>query len=132
MINIEEDVFDYIANSLEKEFSEVTVGDETRTPASFPFVSVVEADNYAYEKTKDSGSLENHAVLMYEVNVYSNKTVGKKRECKDIFSYIDELFQKIGFVRTGESTISINDATGYRLVGRYKAVASKEKIIYGG
>ncbi len=132
MINIEEDVFDYIANSLEKEFSEVTVGDETRTPASFPFVSVVEADNYAYEKTKDSGSLENHAVLMYEVNVYSNKTVGKKRECKDIFSYIDELFQKIGFVRTGKSTISINDATGYRLVGRYKAVASKEKIIYGG
>lgn len=132
MINIEEDVFDYIANSLEKEFSEVTVGDETRTPASFPFVSVVEADNYAYDKTKDSGSLENHAVLMYEVNVYSNKTVGKKRECKDIFSYIDELFQKIGFVRTGKSTISINDATGYRLVGRYKAVASKEKIIYGG
>lgn len=132
MINIEEDVFDYIANSLEKEFSEVTVGDETRTPASFPFVSVVEADNYAYEKTKDSGSLENHAVLMYEVNVYSNKTVGKKRECKDIFSYIDELFQKIGFVRTGKSIISINDATGYRLVGRYKAVASKEKIIYGG
>ena len=132
MINIEEDVFDYIANSLEKEFSEVTVGDETRTPASFPFVSVVEADNYAYEKTKDSGSLENHAVLMYEVNVYSNKTVGKKSECKDIFSYIDELFQKIGFVRTGKSTISINDATGYRLVGRYKAVASKEKIIYGG
>lgn len=132
MINIEEDVFDYIANSLEKEFSEVTVGDETRTPASFPFVSVVEADNYAYEKTKDSGSLENHAVLMYEVNVYSNKTVGKKSECKDIFSYIDELFQKIGFVRTGKSIISINDATGYRLVGRYKAVASKEKIIYGG
>ena len=132
MINIEEDVFDYIANSLEKEFSEVTVGDETRTPASFPFVSVVEADNDAYVKTKDSGSLENHAVLMYEVNVYSNKTVGKKSECKDIFSYIDELFQKIGFVRTGKSTISINDATGYRLVGRYKAVASKEKIIYGG
>ena len=132
MINIEEDVFDYIASSLKKKFSEVTVGDETRTPASFPFVSVVEADNYAYDKTKDSGSLENHAVLMYEVNVYSNKTVGKKRECKDIFSYIDELFQKIGFVRTGKSTISINDATGYRLVGRYKAVASKEKIIYGG
>lgn len=132
MINIEEDVFDYIANSLEKEFPKVTVGDETRTPASFPFVSVVEADNYAYDKTKDSGNLENHAVLMYEVNVYSNKTVGKKSECKEIFSFIDELFQKIGFVRTSKTIISINDATGYRLVGRYKAVASKEKIIYGG
>ena len=69
MINIEEDVFDYIANSLEKNFPEVTVGDETRTPASFPFVSVVEADNYVYEKTRDSGGIENDGVLMYEVNV---------------------------------------------------------------
>lgn len=132
MINIEEDVFDYIANSLEKNFPEVTVGDETRTPASFPFVSVVEADNYAYEKTRDSGGIENHAVLMYEVNVYSNKSVGRKSECKEIFMFVDKLFSEIGFARTSKGNISMNDATAYRLIGRYKAVASNEKIIYGG
>lgn len=133
MIDIENEIVDYITDALTKEFPNVTVyGDSALVPSSFPCVTIEEADNYSYEKTQDSGSLENHAVLMYEINVYSNRAGSKKSECKKIFAFVDSLFQKIGFTRTTQSRISINTATDYRLLGRYRAVAGKNKMIYGG
>ena len=77
-----------------------------------------------------AGGVENHAGLMYEVNVYSNKT-GKKSECKSIFKMIDEEFASMGFTRILKEPIpNIEDATIYRMVGRYTAVVSTDKVIY--
>ena len=73
----------------------------------------------------------NHARLMYEVNVYSNKQIGKKSECKAIFKVIDDEFATMGFTRILKEPISnLEDATIYRLAGRYTAVVSKNKEIY--
>ena len=49
-----------------------------KSPAAFPAVMIEEKANSIYRKSQDSGSVENHASLMYEVNVYSNKQTGKK------------------------------------------------------
>ncbi len=133
MIDIESDIVDVITTALEERFPGISVYDEEiLTPSSFPCVTVEEADNYSYQKTADSKSNENHAVLMYEINVYSNKANGKKRECKNIYSFIDEILLKMGFSRISTEPASIDSTTIYRLVGRYKAVADKNKTIYGG
>lgn len=100
-------------------------------PATFPHVSIIEADNSVYIKTQDSGSIENHSSLMYEVNIYSNKKTGKRTECKAIFAALDEVFAKLGFTRTmGQYVPNMADLKIYRMTGRYTAVVSKDRMIY--
>lgn len=131
MIDIENEVFTQIATKLREEFNGISVyGEYTKAPAKFPAVSIEEKANTVYQRTQDSGNIENHASLMYEVNVYSNKKTGKKSECKDIFSVIDDEFSSMGFTRILKDTIpNLEDATIYRMIGRYTAIVSKENEI---
>lgn len=131
MIDIENEVFTKIASELRSRFTGINVyGEDVRSPSQFPCVSVVEADNYTVKSTQDSGSNENHANLMYEVNVYSNKTSGKKTECKEILSVIDDILLGLGFTRTMKNPVSMDDATIYRMVARYTAIVSTNQTIY--
>ena len=132
MINVENEIFDRIAKSVRTAYPSVFIsGEYIKTPSKFPFVSLIEMSNTAYDRTQSSGSLENHASVMYEVNVYSNKTSGKKSECKEIASLIDNEFATLGFSRTMLQPIpNMDDATIYRMTGRYTAVISKDKAIY--
>ena len=132
MIDIENDVFNTVATELRSKYPDIyVVGEYVRTPPRFPCVSLIEMDNQSYQQTEDSGSVENHASLMYEVNIYSNKTVGKKTECKAIATLIDERMLALGFARTMLQPIpNMDDATIYRMTGRYSAVISKDKVIY--
>lgn len=131
MIDIENEVFTKIASELRSQFTGINVyGEDVRSPSQFPCVSIVEADNYTVKSTQDSGSNENHANLMYEVNVYSNKTSGKKTECKEILSVIDDILLGLGFTRTMKNPVSMDDATIYRMVARYTAIVSTNQTIY--
>jgi len=132
VIDIENEVFNRIATRLREEFNPISVyGEYIKSPAVFPAVIIEERGNSALERTQDSGSVENHARLMYEVNVYSNKQSGKKSECKSIFKVIDEEFASMGFTRTLKEPISnLEDATIYRMVGRYTAVVAVGGIIF--
>lgn len=131
IIDIENEIFTKIAAELRSLFPGITVsGEDLRTPSKFPSVSIVEADNYTVRRTQDSGNSENHANLMYEVNVYSNKTSGKKTECKNIMSVIDNMFLSFGFTRSMKNPVSMDDATIYRMITRYTAVVSTNQTIY--
>lgn len=131
MIDIESEVFTKIATELRSQFTGINVyGEDVRSPSSFPCVSIVEADNYTLRRTQDSGSNENHANVMYEVNVYSNKTSGKKTECKEIFAVIDEIMLGLGFTRSNKNPVTMDEATIYRIVGRYVAIVSTDQTIY--
>jgi hypothetical protein len=132
MIDVENEVFNTIATVVRAKYPDIyMVGEYVKTPPRFPCSSIVEMDNQTYQQTEDSGSSENHASVMYEVNTYSNKTVGKKAECKAIMALIDEQMLALGFARTMLQPIpNLDDATIYRMVGRYSAVISKNKVIY--
>lgn len=132
MIDIENEVFNAVATEVRTKYPGIyIVGEYVKTPPKFPCVSLVEMDNQSYQVTEDSGSSENHAVLMYEANVYSNKTTGKKSECKAIAALIDERMLALGFARTMLQPIpNLDDATIYRMVSRYSATVSKNKVIY--
>ena len=131
MIDVENEVFNTVATVVRAEYPDIyIVGEYVKTPPKFPCVSLVEMDNQSYQRTEDSGSSENHVSVMYEVNIYSNKTIGKKTECKTIAALIDEQMLALGFARTMIQPIpNLDDATIYRMVGRYSAVISKNKVI---
>ena len=132
MINVENEIFDVMANAVRAKYPDAyVVGEYVKTPSQFPCVSIVEFDNTAYDRTQTSGNLENHADLTYEVNIYSNKTSGKKSECKDIASLLDNEFATLGLSRTMLQPIpNAEDATIYRMTGRYRGVVSKDKRIF--
>ena len=132
MINVENEIFDIIARAVRNAYPDIyMIGEYVKSPSKFPCVSLVEMDNSAYLRTQTDSSVENHAELMYELNVYSNKKSGKKSECKAIASLIDNEMAALGFGRSMLQPIpNMDDATIYRVTGRYRAVVSKDKIIY--
>ena len=123
MIDVENLVIDTITKAVQTAHTGVLVeSDYNDTPSSFPYVSVIEMDNYTYRKTQDNDLKEHHTNVMYEVNVYSNKTKGRKAEAKKIMETIDTAFQNIKFTRTVKQTVPNKDKSLYRIVARYEAV----------
>ena len=132
MIDIENQMFDRVAKRVREQFPNIfMVGEYVKSPPSFPAASLMEMDNAVLESTVDSGSNENHANVMYEANVYSNKATGKKSECKAIIALIDEEMVAMGFVRVTLTPVPNEyDSTIYRMVARYRAAVSTDHKIY--
>lgn len=132
MIDIENEIFSIISEKLRAKYQGIYIsGEYVKSPPSFPSVSLIEMDNEIYRRTMTNESIENHVQVMYEINVYSNKVKGKKTEAKSIMSVIDSEFARLGFMRIMYNPIPNElDATIYRLVARYRAVVSKDKVIY--
>ena len=132
MINIESAVFNRVAMRVREVFSDIYItGEYVKSPPSFPAASLVEMDNSTHVETIDSGSNENHADVMYEVNVYSNKATGKKSECREILGLIDEEMLAMGFSRSTLTPVpNENDSTIYRMVARYRATVSSDHTIF--
>lgn len=132
MINIENEVLDAVATDVSAYNSSIKVaGEYILSPSTFPHISIVEMDNTVYDKTLSSSTTENHASVMYEVDVYSNKTSGKKTECKTLMSIIDTTMTKLGFSRIMLQPIpNMDNNTIYRMKARYRGVVSQDKTIY--
>lgn len=131
MIDIENAVFTEVATALRADFPGITVESVTTySPSKFPCVCIEETDNYSLLSTRDTASNENHATVVYEVNVYSNKAKGKKTEAKAILAAVDSVLNGLGFTRTTKTPINLDDATKYRVFARYRAVVSTNKTIY--
>ena len=132
MIDIENIVFNTVAKKIRDVYPDIFMtGEYVSSPPSFPAVSLVETDNSSRIETSDSGSSENHANVMYEINVYSNKTAGKKSECKTIIALIDKEMLALGFSRATMTPVpNMNDSTIYRMVGRYRATVSANNTIF--
>lgn len=134
MIDVESQVFTLIATALREEYGASNIfvaGEYVSQPSKFPAILIVEQENTVYRRGSDSERIENFADVMYQVDVYSNKSKGKKAECKEIIGKIDALFAQMGFTRTFLNPVqNMNDATIYRMTARYTAVVSRDEIIY--
>lgn len=130
MINIESLVFTPIVQALRTTFSGINVtGEYVRSPSAFPHVSIVESDNYTNTDRLDSADAERFATVMYEVNVYSNKTSGKKSECRNIMALIDSAMYGLNFTRIAMTPVpNLEDATIYRITARYRATTDGENL----
>lgn len=132
MIDLETEIFSEISGKVREKYPEAFMtGEYVKSPPSFPCVSLIEEDNSTYAKSLTQEGEDNHCTVMYELNVYSNKTTGKKAECKEIAGFIDGLMLRRNFTRIMLKPVpNQDDATIYRMLGRYRAVISKDKTIY--
>lgn len=132
MINVESEIFTFVQSAVKEKYPDLYMtGEYVHAPSQFPCATLIEMDNVPLVRTQTTDSSENHASLMYEINVYSNKRSGRKTECRKIAAEMDNALTKLGFVRTMLNPIpNLEDATVYRITGRYRAVISIDKIIY--
>lgn len=132
MIDVEAQVFTKIADVLRETFPGIFVAPEyVRKPPHFPAVSIVEMDNTVLRRGADSGGIEHFAQVMYQVDVYSSLNAGKKAECKAIIGVLDTEFAKLNFTRTFLNPVpNMDDATIYRMTGRYTAVINEHQVIF--
>lgn len=130
MIDIERQIYTPIADALRKQFKGISVsGEYVNAPPKFPYVSIVEQDNYMSANRLDSSEREKFSTLMYEVNVYSDKAGSKKSVCREIMGAVDEMLYKRNFTRISLSPVpNLENGTIYRLVARYRAETDGETI----
>jgi hypothetical protein len=135
MIDFENQVFDTIAKPLYDQFGENGIfitGEPVRTVQElFPAVSIIQTDNSVLMKTRSMENIENHANVMYEIDVYSNLTQGRKRQAKEIAAIISDVFTEHNFTRTFCQPLdNLADSKIYRIKMRFKAVIGKDGWIY--
>lgn len=130
MIDIESKIVDAIRTDLISEYPLIYVASEYVPVApAFPAVIVYEVDNYSHENSMED--TETHANVLYEVQVYSNKSKGRKAEAKTILARIDAVLQGYKFVRTMKLELRNPDQPSvFRLVARYRAVVSTDYRVY--
>ena len=130
MVDIESAVFTSLASALRTAFPDICVtGEYMDAPAKFPYVSIVEADNYLDTRYLDTAERERYARLMYEVNVYSNKEGAKRSECRRVLDFIDRLMYGMNFTRISMNPVpNLENARIYRLNARYEAVSDGETV----
>lgn len=123
MIDIENQVVDMLTKALREKFEPIYVyGEAVKVPAGYPCVTIVEQNNSVAQQYIDSGGIENAIDVMYEINVYSNLSKGKKQEAKRILNFINDILDKAGFVRTiSQPVANLNDTSIYRILSRYEA-----------
>ena len=127
MIDIENYVFNNISKGLRKKIQNIFVKSEyVKNVSEFPCVFLNEKTNTVLQETSDE-IIENHVNLMYQVDIFSNLTSGKKAECKKILKIVDEIMSEMGFVRIlCEPIENLEDATIYRITARYSAIVGRE------
>lgn len=127
MIDIENYVFNNISKELRNKFQNIFVKSEyVKNISDFPCVFINEKTNTVLQETSDE-VIENHANLMYQVDIFSNLTSSKKAECKKILKVVDEKMSEMGFVRIlCEPIENLEDATIYRITARYNAIVGRK------
>lgn len=132
MISPESALFSLLASAIREDFPTAYVtGEYLPAPAKFPCVCIEEKENATYRRTQSTGHMENHALVGYEINIYSNKTTGKKSQVKAIAELVDDVMLSLGFDRSMMTTVpNYADATIYRMTLRYRAVVDKNYVIY--
>lgn len=132
MLDFLNEIFTTVATSVRTAHSGVTVtGEYTRKPSKLPAVTLDEIENVTVAALVDSSREEHFSGLTYRLQVFSNKTSGKKAEARAIFSTADQVMRNLGFRRvTYTATPEIYESTIYSITATYEAVISADGVTY--
>ena len=132
MIDYQNEIFTNVATKVRSAHEGATVtGEYTRSPSKFPALTLEEIENVNVGTLDDSLREEKYAGVGYRLQVFSNKTGGKKAEARTIFATADSEMRRMGFRRvTYSTTPEIYDSTIYSIQAIYEAIVDVNGVIY--
>lgn len=95
---------------------------------SYPCVSVVEYDNYTHRESLDTEAVERNAHVVYEINVYTNNSNGKRAEAKAIMNIVDNVMVANKFTREFLRPVPNIDRSVYRMYARYTGIVGADAM----
>lgn len=130
MIDKSNEVFDrtmtYVINSIPGLTEENFGSDETSAPPTFPFIQIVQTRDITYKDGQDDRPQENFAILLFQVEVFSNKAEGKRSECRKIISVVDGFMHRMNFSReSGAFVENQSNNSIARYVATYSVLANE-------
>ena len=130
MIDIEPVVYTTVHDAILAEFPRCKISDvPPELKSAFPYVVIREDNNRSDWHTQDNDPMEHHAIVVYEISVYSNKQTGRKKECKAIMEVADRTMQGMLFSRIQKHELPTYDRTVMRLYARYEAVVEEPETV---
>lgn len=100
-------------------------------PPSFPCVAVVLSDDGTKDETIDSSHADNFRDITITVDVYSNKTDGKKTEAETLMQKVQDTLLPLNFKMVSCKPFSnINNASNYRITATFTATVGADGTIY--
>lgn len=132
MIDFQNEIFTQVATDVRAKHEGVFVtGEYTRRPSQFPTVTLDEIENVTIEELVDSSDIEKFSGVTYRLQVFSNKTGGKKSEARAIFATVDSVMLGLGFRRiTYTTTPEIYESTIYSITATYEAIVGVNGFVY--
>ena len=132
MIDIEAAVYTRVHDAIKAAFPKCYVSElPPEKDAAFPCVVIREDSNRSDWHTLDNDEREHHAIVVYEISVYSNKQTGRKQECKAIMNVADLEMQDMLFTRIQKHELPTIDRTIMRLYARYEVVVEEPEDVDG-
>ncbi len=100
-------------------------------PAQFPCVAIVLSDDGTNASMRDSSKKDNYRDITLTVDVYTNKTDGKKTEAEAIMQIIIDTLYPLNFnMVTCKPMSNINNAQNYRITATFTATVDSNGTIY--
>ena len=128
MINKRNEVFTRVKEAVLSAYSGANVSSEyIVSPKELPHVSIEMTDCYTPRDTETQLLTEQYSVMVFTVNVYSNKAAGKMEECYGIMDVVDTAMRSMNARRLSLSPVpNMENASLGRLTARYQVMADED------
>lgn len=131
MIDIENRIYTAVKTAVMTAYPTASMASEyVEAPSAFPHISLWQMDSSILSNSRDSSSRENHDIVSFQCDVYSNTLSGKKTQAKTISKIIDDVMVGYGFRRTMCQPLPNLDRTIYRITMRYIVIVGTDYTIY--
>lgn len=132
MFNIQKEIFTKVANAVLASYPTCRITNAfVYAPAEFPCVAIVLSDDGTTYDMRDSSGNDNFRDITVIVDVYSNKTDGKKTEAESIMQIVIDTLFPLNFNMVSCKPFSnINNAQNYRITATFTATVDGNGNIY--
>ena len=130
MIDKENEVYTAVYNAVKAEYPNAYVDSSYQPdPAGFPHVAFFMMDVYAPREALDSTLHPAYVSMMFEAQVYTNQTSGKKTTAKKIMNIIIDTMAEMNMrVITNSPIQNLNDSSIYRMTARFEGNADSDNF----
>lgn len=131
MIDIEQKVYKLLSEAIRATYTTMRIYSEyIRTPEVLPCIMIQEIDTQNYLRSQDTESVENHILVSYQIDIFTNGAT-KKEDAKAYATIINDKLLELKFSRTFANKLSNEDDDNiYRYVLRFSAIVGKDFYVY--
>lgn len=129
MIDVANEIFTAVAATVREQHPSVSViGENVKTPASFPCVAMDETFNVSAHA--DSSYEDKFSAVTYRVQVFSAGD-GKRSEARSVFKTVSDAFRGLNLIcKTYTTTPDVYNSSVYQITATFEGHVRQDGMIF--